>query len=157
MALLEKCPISNDTSRNGFDLRCWNKTPAESLPPACNICRQTLSLQVLENSSQAYISRYALGRDYHKVLRRRLAKLAEQINITLASSAPPFLISRLHRLGPVLEKALGEKSGLGWIGKHTLLLDKEADLGFLGEIYTNAPLPIDDAATEDSCGRCAPA
>ena len=43
MALLEKCPISNDTSRNGFDLRCWNKTPAESLPPACNICRQTLS------------------------------------------------------------------------------------------------------------------
>ena len=99
----------------------------------------TQPLQVLENSSQAYISRYALGRDYHKVLRRRLAKLAEQINITLASSAPPFSFRAFTDSAPVLEKALGEKSGLGWIGKHTLLLDKEAGSWFfLGEIYTNA-------------------
>ena len=115
----------------------------------------TQPLQVLENSSQAYISRYALGRDYHKVLRRRLAKLAEQINITLASSAPPFSFRAFTDSAPVLEKALGEKSGLGWIGKHTLLLDKEAGSWFfLGEIYTNAPLPIDDAVSEDSCGKC---
>ena len=90
----------------------------------------TQPLQVLENSSQAYISRYALGRDYHKVLRRRLAKLAEQINITLASSAPPFSFRAFTDSAPVLEKALGEKSGLGWIGKHTLLLDKEAGSWF---------------------------
>ena len=115
----------------------------------------TQPIQVLENSSQAYISRYALGRDYHKVLRRRLAKLAEQINITLAASSPPFAFRAFTDSAPVLEKALGEKSGLGWIGKHTLLLDK--DVGswfFLGEIYTNAPLPVDDAVVEDNCGKC---
>ena len=115
----------------------------------------TQPIQVLENSSQAYISRYALGRDYHKVLRRRLAKLAEQINITLAASSPPFAFRAFTDSAPVLEKALGEKSGLGWIGKHTLLLDKDAGSWFfLGEIYTNAPLPVDDAVVEDNCGKC---
>jgi epoxyqueuosine reductase len=109
----------------------------------------TQPVQVLEDSSQAYISRYALGRDYHKVLRRRLAKLAEQINITLAASAPPYAFRAFTDSAPVLEKALGEKSGLGWIGKHTLLLDKDAGSWFfLGEIYTNAPLPIDEAVAE---------
>lgn len=115
----------------------------------------TRPIEVLENSAQAYISRYALGRDYHKVLRRRLAKLAEQINITLDASSPPFTFRAFTDSAPVLEKALGEKAGLGWIGKHTLLLDKEAGSWFfLGEIYTNAPLPIDDAKVEDACGKC---
>ena len=115
----------------------------------------TQPVQVLEDSSQAYVSRYALGRDYHKVLRRRLAKLAEQINITLAASAPPYAFRAFTDSAPVLEKALGEKSGLGWIGKHTLLLDKDAGSWFfLGEIYTNAPLPIDEAVAEDACGKC---
>jgi epoxyqueuosine reductase len=115
----------------------------------------THPIEVLESSDKAYISRYALGRDYHKVLRRRLAKLAEQINLTLADADPKFAFRAFTDSAPVLEKALGEKSGLGWIGKHTLLLDKEAGSWFfLGEIYTNAPLPIDEDAVEDACGKC---
>ena len=115
----------------------------------------TQPIEVLESSDTAYISRYALGRDYHKVLRRRLAKLAEQINLTLADTEPQFTFRAFTDSAPVLEKALGEKSGLGWIGKHTLLLDKEAGSWFfLGEIFTNAPLPIDEVEVEDACGKC---
>mgnify|MGYP002051953766 FL=1 len=115
----------------------------------------TQPIEVLESSDTAYISRYALGRDYHKVLRRRLAKLAEQINLTLADTQPKFAFRAFTDSAPVLEKALGEKSGLGWIGKHTLLLDKEAGSWFfLGEIFTNAPLPIDEVEVEDACGKC---
>ena len=115
----------------------------------------THPIEVLESRDKAYISRYALGRDYHKVLRRRLAKLAEQINLTLADADPKFAFRAFTDSAPVLEKALGEKSGLGWIGKHTWLRDKEAGSWFfLGEIYTNAPLPIDEDAVEDACGKC---
>ena len=115
----------------------------------------TQPIQVLENSNLAYISRYALGRDYHKVMRRRLAKLAQQINITLEQGQAPFAFRAFTDSAPVLEKALGEKSGLGWIGKHTLLLEKDAGSWFfLGEIYTNAPLPIDQPDNEDACGKC---
>jgi epoxyqueuosine reductase len=113
----------------------------------------TQPLEVLKTSDQAYISRYALGRDYHKVLRRRLAKLATQINAQL----PSHQFRAFTDTAPVLEKALAEKSGLGWIGKHTLLLNKEAGSWFfLGEIYTNAPLEIEveDSAYEDACGKC---
>jgi len=116
----------------------------------------TKPLEVLADSSTAYVSRYALGRDYHKVLRRRLAKLAEQINDVL----PGHRYRAFTDSAPVLEKALAEKSGLGWIGKHTLLLNKDAGSWFfLGEIYTNAPLPIDVEATqpdtqESGCGKC---
>ena len=110
---------------------------------------------MLENSNLAYISRYALGSDYHKVMRRRLAKLAQQINITLEQGQAPFAFRAFTDSAPVLEKALGEKSGLGWIGKHTLLLEKDAGSWFfLGEIYTNAPLPIDQPDNEDACGKC---
>ena len=115
----------------------------------------TQPIEVLENSDKAYISRYALGRDYHKVLRRRLARLAEQINLTVADTEPRFAFRAFTDSAPVLEKALGEKSGLGWIGKHTLLLDKDAGSWFfLGEIFTNAPLPIDEVEVEDACGKC---
>ena len=115
----------------------------------------TQPIEVLENSDKAYISRYALGRDYHKVLRRRLSRLAEQINLTVANTEPRFAFRAFTDSAPVLEKALGEKSGLGWIGKHTLLLDKDAGSWFfLGEIFTNAPLPIDEVEVEDACGKC---
>ena len=115
----------------------------------------TQPIEVLENSDKAYISRYALGRDYHKVLRRRLSRLAEQINLTVADTEPRFAFRAFTDSAPVLEKALGEKSGLGWIGKHTLLLDKDAGSWFfLGEIFTNAPLPIDEVEVEDACGKC---
>ena len=137
--------------------------PALLAPETCRIITarmqylpaDTQPLEVLENSDQAYISRYALGRDYHKVLRRRLAKLAQQINTTLTAAQPPFSFRAFTDSAPVLEKAIGEKGGLGWIGKHTLLLDKGAGSWFfLGEIYTNAPLPVDEAAVEDACGKC---
>ncbi len=111
----------------------------------------TQPLEVLEDSTKAYVSRYALGRDYHKVLRRRLAKLAERIDDAL----PGHRYRAFTDSAPVLEKALGEKSGLGWMGKHTLLLNEQAGSWFfLGEIYTNAPLEVDTDLVEDACGKC---
>ena len=116
----------------------------------------TQPIEVLENSNKAYISRYALGRDYHKVLRRRLAKLASQINALLTQDqSTDYQFRAFTDSAPVLEKALAEKSGLGWMGKHTLILDKEAGSWFfLGEIYTNAPLATDQTIVEDACGKC---
>ena len=119
------------------------------LPP------DTYPLEVLQDSSKAYISRYALGRDYHKVLRKKLAQLAQEINALLAEHDAEFQYRAFTDSAPVLEKALGEKAGLGWMGKHTLLLDQEAGSWFfLGEIYTNAPLPVDTERVEDACGKC---
>ena len=116
----------------------------------------TQPIEVLENSNKGYISRYALGRDYHKVLRRRLAKLASQINALLTEEqSVDYQFRAFTDSAPVLEKALAEKGGLGWMGKHTLILDKEAGSWFfLGEIYTNAPLAIDQTIVEDACGKC---
>ena len=115
------------------------------------LAADTQPLQILEDPSRAYISRYALGRDYHKVLRRRLAKLAGQINEVL----PEHRFRAFTDSAPVLEKALAEKAGLGWMGKHTLLLNQHAGSWFfLGEIYTNAPLDVDEVAVKDACGKC---
>ncbi len=111
----------------------------------------TQPLTVLADSSKAYISRYALGRDYHKVLRRRLAKLAQRINAAL----PQHRFRAFTDSAPVLEKALAAKSGLGWMGKHTLLLNRHAGSWFfLGEIYTNAPFEVERNIAEDACGKC---
>jgi epoxyqueuosine reductase len=105
---------------------------------------------VLNNSEQAYISRYALGRDYHKVIRKRLQKLADKI----AKEVGPFGYRAFVDSAPVLEKALAEKAGLGWIGKHTNLINKESGSWFfLGELYTDLPLPIDQPV-EEHCGTC---
>lgn len=107
--------------------------------------------QALKSPSRAYVSRYALGRDYHKVMRKRLAKLAERLRQEVPASelGRPFVDS-----APVLEKPLAQKAGLGWQGKHTLIINKEAgSYFFLGEIYTDIPLPIDQPA-EDHCGSC---
>jgi epoxyqueuosine reductase len=111
----------------------------------------TDAIRVLRNPEQAYISRYALGRDYHKLIRKRLGKLAEQIRAAAAGSqlARAFVDS-----APVMEKPLAEKAGLGWQGKHTLILNREAGSWFfLGEIYTDLPLPVDQPV-EDQCGKC---
>jgi len=105
---------------------------------------------MLEKRDIAYISRYALGRDYHKVLRARLKKLAERINNDIGE----FGYRVFTDSAPVLEKALAEKSGLGWIGKHSNLLDsKTGSWFFLGELYVDLELPIDAAAT-NHCGSC---
>ncbi|WP_038289831.1 tRNA epoxyqueuosine(34) reductase QueG [Zooshikella ganghwensis] len=111
----------------------------------------TQAVKVLQSSSQAYISRYALGRDYHKVIRKRLAKLANKIT----EVAGHFGYRAFVDSAPVLEKALAEKAGLGWIGKNTLLLNSKAGSWFfLGELYTNLPLPIDTPQATKHCGSC---
>ena len=105
---------------------------------------------LLDHKSRAYISRYALGRDYHKVLRGRLQRLATQIEEHIGAFGYRVFVDS----APVLEKALAEKAGIGWIGKHTNLLNKKAGSWFfLGELYTDLPLPVDAAATAH-CGTC---
>jgi epoxyqueuosine reductase len=104
----------------------------------------------LESAAEAYISRYALGRDYHKLMRHRLQKLAERIE----AEAGPFGYRVFSDSAPVLEKALAAKAGLGWIGKHSNLIHRQAGSWFfLGEIYTDLPLPV-DAPVKDHCGNC---
>jgi epoxyqueuosine reductase len=106
--------------------------------------------RILEDDSLGYISRYALGRDYHKVLRQRLKRLAEQIEVAIG----PFGYRVFSDSAPVMEKALAEKAGLGWIGKHTNVLARDAGSWFfLGEVYTDLPLPLDKATTSH-CGTC---
>ena len=108
-------------------------------------------IEILNTPSQGYISRYALGRDYHKVLRRRLAKLASQIDAAVSG----FNYRAFTDSAPVLEKALAEKAGLGWMGKHSLILNEHAGSWFfLGEILTNAPFPVDHTVATDQCGNC---
>ena len=105
---------------------------------------------VLRDPRRGFVSRYALGRDYHKVLRARLQKLAERIEARVG----PFQYRAFTDSAPVLEKALAEKAGLGWIGKHTNLIDKQTGSWFfLGELYTDLPLPVDTPA-ENHCGTC---
>lgn len=105
---------------------------------------------LLENPLSAYISRYALGRDYHKLMRMRLQKLADRIHEQVGDFGYRAFVDS----APVLEKALAEKAGLGWIGKHSNLINRKAGSWFfLGEIYTDLPLPIDKPATEH-CGDC---
>ncbi|WP_029646369.1 tRNA epoxyqueuosine(34) reductase QueG [Methylomicrobium lacus] len=105
----------------------------------------------LADPSAAYISRYALGRDYHKLIRHRLQKLADKIQADIG----PFGYRAFVDSAPVLEKALAEKAGLGWIGKHSNLINRKAGSWFfLGEIYTDLPLPI-DALASAHCGSCA--
>jgi epoxyqueuosine reductase len=110
---------------------------------------------VLEDPRLGYLSRYALGRDYHKVLRAALARLAGAIAARCAHQYRVFVDS-----APVLEKALARNAGLGWIGKHTNLIAKDAgSYFFLGEIYTDLPLPVDQPASAHcgSCTACMPA
>ncbi len=133
--------------------------PAELVPNTMRIITARLdylppntadSWQTISNTEQAFISRYALGRDYHKVMRQKLQKLCDQIQVYIAN----FEYRVFTDSAPVLEVALAEKSGLGWRGKHTLLINKDhGSWFFLGEIYTNLPLPV-DAPTSNHCGSC---
>jgi epoxyqueuosine reductase len=105
---------------------------------------------VLADGELGYISRYALGRDYHRLMRRRLQHLARWLEM----EAGPLGYRVFTDSAPVMEKPLAEKAGLGWIGKHTNLLSREGGSWFfLGEIYTDLPLPVDEPATAH-CGSC---
>lgn len=107
-------------------------------------------LAILESPELAYVSRYALGRDYHRLVRPRLAQLAARIEEACGGRYRAFTDS-----APVLEKALAQRAGLGWIGKNTLLLARDAgSFFFLGEIFTDLPLPLDPPVTSDHCGSC---
>ena len=115
-------------------------------PPDC-----TPIETVLDNPALGFISRYALGRDYHKLMRKRLQQLAGKITAETGDFGYRVFVDS----APVLEKPLAEKAGLGWIGKHTNLINQSAGSWFfLGEIYTNLPLPVDSPSTESHCGTC---
>jgi epoxyqueuosine reductase len=119
------------------------------------------SWEVINDGSSAYVARYAVGRDYHKVLRGRLQKLCDRIAAELehadmfsTESARRFSYRVFTDSAPVMEVELAAKSGIGWRGKHTLLLNREAGSWFfLGEIYTDLPLPVDEPQPEH-CGTC---
>ena len=105
---------------------------------------------VLADRRRAYIARYARGRDYHKLLRTRMQRLAEHIG----GAVGKFSYRAFADSAPVLEVELAAKAGLGWRGKHTLLLDRDAGSWFfLGELYTDLPLPV-DAPVSNHCGSC---
>jgi epoxyqueuosine reductase len=104
----------------------------------------------LRDGERAYVARYALGRDYHKLMRNRLQKLADEI----AGEIGPFGHRVFVDSAPVLERALARDAGIGWIGKHTCLIDKDGGSWFfLGEIYLDLALPVDAPASEH-CGTC---
>ncbi|MDG1664043.1 MAG: tRNA epoxyqueuosine(34) reductase QueG [Pseudomonadales bacterium] len=109
------------------------------------------TVKILDHPTRAYISRYALGRDYHKTLRKRLALLADKIRAHAGpASQRPFVDS-----APVLERACAERAGLGWIGKNTMLINPKAGSWFfLGELFTELELPVDQPHTEKHCGSC---
>jgi epoxyqueuosine reductase len=110
------------------------------------------------DAGHARVSRYALGRDYHKLMRKRLAKLAEKVEQAAQQLTPTdqdYQYRAFVDSAPVLERALAEKAGLGWIGKNTMLMSRQAgSYFFLGEIYTNLPLPIDSPDDKNNCGNC---
>ena len=111
---------------------------------------QSSACGLIDHETKAYVSRYALGRDYHKVLRGRLRRLARRIEAAVGEFGYRVFVDS----APVMEKPLAERAGLGWIGKHTNLIDKNrGSWFFLGELYTDLPLPVDEPAS-DHCGSC---
>jgi len=111
----------------------------------------TQMAQLLNQPEKAYVSRYALGRDYHKLIRKRVQQLAERIQQAIG----PFGFRAFVDSAPVLEKAIAEQAGLGWIGKNTLVLNRKAgSYFFLSELFVDLPLPVDAPHVTEHCGRC---
>lgn len=132
--------------------------PAELVPGTVRVIAARMSYwpararpayEALADPTTGYVARYALGRDYHKVMRRRLKRLADAIEARIG----PFGYRVFVDSAPVLEKALAREAGLGWIGKHTNVLDRDGSWFLLGELYTDLPLPADAPVTEH-CGTC---
>ena len=137
--------------------------PSELLPGTVSIISARMpylptaksSEEVLANREAAYVSRYALGRDYHKTIRARLQKLVEYIRADLATTQPDrnFVYRVFSDSAPVLEVELARQAGIAWRGKHTLSLSRTGSWHFLGEIYTSLPLPP-DRPDKNRCGTC---
>lgn len=135
--------------------------PAELLPGTLSVISVGLDYgrehdeawATLEDGERAYVARYALGRDYHKLMRNRLQKLAERIEAIVGAFGHRVFVDS----APVLERALARNAGLGWIGKHTCLIDKDGGSWFfLGELYLDIALPAAEPASNHcgSCSRC---
>ena len=133
--------------------------PAELVPETCRVISvrmdylsdDTRPMEVLASKDKAYISRYTLGRDYHKLIRKRLATLAGRIEAQAGGGQYRAFVDS----APVLERAIAERAGLGWIAKNTMLINPDAGSWFfLGEIYTDLPLPMDAAQGSKHCGTC---
>ncbi|MGH8250367.1 MAG: tRNA epoxyqueuosine(34) reductase QueG [Steroidobacteraceae bacterium] len=121
-----------------------------SVRMAANAPDAAPSKRVLADGRKGFIARYALGRDYHKILRARLKELARR----LESEIGPFGYRAFVDSAPVMEKPLARNAGLGWIGKHTNLINERAgSLFMLGELFTDLPLPV-GAPAKDRCGSC---
>ena len=133
--------------------------PAELVPGTLRVVSlrmdylpgDTQMAQRLKEPEQAYVSRYALGRDYHKLIRKRLQQLAERIQQQIGTFGYRAFVDS----APVLEKAIAEKAGLGWIGKNPRVLNRKAgSYFFLGELFVDLPLPVDAPHASEHCGRC---
>jgi len=135
--------------------------PAELIPGTLRVISTRMNYlpdaesspaQVLESPTRGYIARYALGRDYHKLIRKRLQRLIHKIQ---AQVDHQYAFRAFTDSAPVMEKAIAETAGLGWIGKNTLLLTRATGSWFfIGEIYTDLPLPLNDVASGNYCGTC---
>lgn len=136
------------------------RDPAELVPGTLSVISVCLpywpdaapAKSILKQSDKAYISRYALGRDYHKTARGRLRALARRLEQDIG----PFGYRAFADSAPILEKALARDASLGWMGKHSLLIDpQQGSWFFLGELFTDLPLPANNAAEiENACGAC---
>ncbi|MEQ9462464.1 MAG: tRNA epoxyqueuosine(34) reductase QueG [Haliea sp.] len=133
--------------------------PAELIPDTCRVitlrmdylAADTRPEAVLEAPEKAYVSRYALGRDYHKLIRKRLAQLAARLQDAAGGGQYRAFVDS----APVLERALAERAGMGWIAKNTMLInDRAGSWFFLGEIYTDLPLTADPPQATKHCGSC---
>lgn len=133
--------------------------PEELVPGTCRVLSLRMDYlpnaadaeDVLADPNAAYISRYTLGRDYHKLIRKRLAKLAKRIEAHLGGGKYRAFVDS----APVLERAIAERAGMGWIAKNTMLINSDAGSWFfLGEIYTDLPLPADKPQEDKHCGSC---
>jgi len=134
-------------------------TPKRLMPETCTVISIKMHylpqgvdlIDAIKDKDRAYISRYALGRDYHKYFRKKLAKLAKKIN----QAYPDSLNRALVDSAPVMEKPLARDAGHGWMGKHTLVLNRDEGSYFvLGEIFTSLDLATEPADIENECGDC---
>lgn len=111
----------------------------------------TETVKILGEPEKAYVSRYALGRDYHKLIRKRLTQLGKRIEAAVGDHGYRAFVDS----APVMERPLAQQAGLGWMGKHSLIINRQAgSFFFLGELFTNLPLPVDDPYEKNHCGRC---
>ncbi len=111
----------------------------------------TETVKILGQPEKAYISRYSLGRDYHKLIRKRLTQLGKKIESAFGDHGYRAFVDS----APIMERPLAKQAGLGWVGKHSLIINRQAgSFFFLGELFTNLPLPVDKPYEESHCGSC---